>query len=105
MPDNYKHIFISDRFEAKEFKSLSSGGKKERLYKDHTYHGNYLVSQFARNIGEDLNALPDDYWTYITVEVASIVYHNRVPPLYLNTTATNRNRRVYAFATQGKIER
>ena len=67
MSDSFKHLFISDRLEERNYKTLNTGGAKHRVYKDNHFHGRNLLDNIKKNIVDNIQDLPEDYWTYITV--------------------------------------
>lgn len=76
MPDSFEHLFISDRLEERNYKTLNTGGAKHRVYKDNHSHGQNLLNNIKRNIADNVQNLPDDYWTYITVNGTDEIIEN-----------------------------
>lgn len=67
MPETYKHLFISDSIEVKNYKTINGGGPKNRVFKNNVSHGNNLLNKIRQNISNNLEDLPEDYYAYITV--------------------------------------
>ena len=76
MPDSFEHLFISDRLEERNYKTLNAGGAKRRVYKDNRSHGQKLLNNIKRNIADNIQNLPDDYCTYITVNGTDEIIEN-----------------------------
>ena len=76
MPDSFEHLFISDRLEERNYKTLNAGGAKHRVYKDNRSHGQKLLNNIKRNIADNIQNLPDDYCTYITVNGTDEIIEN-----------------------------
>ena len=76
MTDSFEHLFISDRLEERNYKTLNTGRAKRRVYKDNHSHGQNLLNNIKRNIADNIQDLPDDYFTYITVNGTDEVIEN-----------------------------